>query len=629
MVSLEDSMPSSRIRFALSCVFLLALSGPLACSDSLSTTTTDDGKEARSGGSETEGRTEFLLVPAESTRKKVSRGQTSPLKIYLYNKTSGRRASVGEIVSFEVVDGGESAGMLASNRTETDDEGAASVRFRAEDRTGRARIRVDHAGADPLTMTLRVVQRPRGTLKVDVVNTADFVVDLSDVAVRLYHQPDLDCKNFEPLQRRQPAPLTERSKAKPGTTATFRNQRADRDYTVTAVARGERGQLAAGACQSSISLERDAITEEELGLNLVPLRPEGRYELQTEWDFSRVLAKSGAIGKNLDRILDIFNNPGRALYDEMMNFVQNYVNNILGRALEWFLDRTGIDSRIQNAINRAIQDNSVLCKIREAGRDLRDTVANLHVRSELTIGRVQSNYQFQGRDNWLGVTLYWRGQCQDAYEQACSGRDRNEADERQKPCAAIRLTADSQGKLGKLGVVSSKWKGRITAYNTLRIDQHPLPLRYGRLIRYVLNQVILPELTNGQANSLTGAFSHWLGCADLAKTITGGSNQLCALGNACIDASRVERFCKSSVGSLFGSANLIVGSLEYDTDIYVGGEADLVETTSDGRVDYIENGVYRGYLSVSGDPDQIFKGRSDVRATWRGERVSTSSSGAK
>ncbi len=623
-------MTAPRTSVILCIAMLVGWSAITACGDSISETAVDDGNQAReSSGERSQRRADFLLVPADSRKQQISREGTSSVEVLLYDQRTGQPADAGEIISFEIVEGQDTVGTLTSNRAETDDEGAASVGFRARGRTGVAKVRVHHSGADPLTLTLRTVERARGTLNVDVVNTGDFVVSLSDITVRLYQKSRMTCDDFAPLNTRQPSAFAQRVKAKPGTTADFGSLRADKTFTVTAVARGERGQLAAGGCQGDVSVEEGSMTEETLLLELISLRPEGRYELTTEWDLSRALDDSGAIGKNLSRIFDIFNDPGQALYDGMMNLVKDYVNSILGRALDWFLKRTGLDTRIQDAINSTIQNNEVLCKLREAGRDLRDTVSNLHVQSELTIGQVQSNYEFQGRDNWLGVTLYWRGQCQDAYEEACSGsEDRNDIDDRQRRCAAIRLTADSDGKLGELGVVSSQWTGRITAYNKLRIGQHPLPLRYGRLVKYVFNQVILPELTNGNASSLTGAFSHWLGCEDLARSITGGQSKVCALGNnACLEASRIEQFCSSSIGSLFGAANLVIGGLEYDTDIYVGGEADLVEVTSDGRIDYMENGIYRGYLSVSGEPDQIIKGRSNIRATWRGERVSSPSSG--
>ena len=153
----------------------------------------------------------------------------------------------------------------------------------------------------------------------------------------------------------------------------------------------------------------------------------------------------------------------------------------------------------------------------------------------------------------------------------------------------------------------------------MQIQRHPLPLRYGRLIEFIMSQVILPEMTDGNAHSLVDAFSYWLGCGSLAKDITGSDGKQCALGQ-CITKNDIEGFCKSAIGTVFGAADLAISNLEYDTGIYVGGEATLVETTSDSKVDYIEEGSYDGYIEVNDEKGS--QGRTNVTGDWTGERVS-------
>src|SRR5699024_6926330 len=138
-------------------------------------------------------------------------------------------------------------------------------------------------------------------------------------------------------------------------------------------------------------------------------------------------------------------------------------------------------------------------------------IANLEVHSELTIGKMSSNYEFRGTDNWLGITLYWRWNC-----------DANSPPD----CGAIELRADANGEIGSLGVLSSAWIGRIVAYNQLQIDRHPITLEYGRLIMYILNDVILPKLTDGNAHSMSEAFSYWV-CNGIGTAITGSDGEIC------------------------------------------------------------------------------------------------------
>ncbi|MFB6262204.1 MAG: hypothetical protein ABEL76_01075, partial [Bradymonadaceae bacterium] len=455
------------------------------------------------------------------------------------------------------------------------------------------------------------------------------VMPLTDVQVRAYPTDQFECDNFQPLADDQPDTGDHETAPSAGKTVSFSDLDARKSYTVTAVARGNRGQIAGGGCDQKIDVPDGSVATKELLLHLVPLQPAGQYSVTSHWDFSKAVSKSGAVGKNVVRILDIFKNPGDAIYREVINLVENFVSGLAGKTIDWVLDKTGLDQRFKDMINRAVQQNDALCRIREVGRDLRDVLANLTVHSELTIGQLRSNYEFQGRNNWVGITLYWRGMCKNGYEDACSGkRDRNDPKDRKKACAAIQLKADANGKIGSLGVLSSKWTGRVTAYNQLQIDKHPLPLKYGKFVEYVLNQIILPELTNGNAHSLSGAFSYWVGCGSLASSVTGSDGKVCAPQpvKQCLTDNDVKNFCKSAISTLFGAADLVIGELEYETGIEVGGEATLVETTSDGRVDYLEDGTYSGHVDVQGKGKKTSGGQSNISATWKGQRMSSGTS---
>jgi hypothetical protein len=176
---------------------------------------------------------------------------------------------------------------------------------------------------------------------------------------------------------------------------------------------------------------------------------------------------------------------------------------------------------------------------------------------------------------------------------------------------------DANGELGSLGIVSSDWTGRVVAYDQLQIDQHSLSLRYGRLIIYLLNDVLLPALTDGNAHSLSEAFAYWIGCSSLATSITGSDGEVCALG-ACITDAQIESFCVSSVQTLFGFADLMIRGLEFDLSMHLGGEGRLIEEDSDGFVDQIEEGIYSGYVqSADGGMSS-----SAFSADWTATRVS-------
>ena len=165
--------------------------------------------------------------------------------------------------------------------------------------------------------------------------------------------------------------------------------------------------------------------------------------------------------------------------------------------------------------------------MRDAGRDIRDVIANLEVTSQLTIGKLSSSYEFNGIDNWLGMTLYWRWNC-----DASGGPPDCQGDR-----AARRWASD----VADLGILSSQWTGRVVAYDQLQIDQHPLTLRYGRMIIYLLNDVILPELTDGNAHSMSEAFAYWIGCDNLAESLTGSDREVGVPVGVCAVRRRHRR----------------------------------------------------------------------------------------
>ena len=584
----------TRIGAWLVALALVALAGA-GCGDSeVSTTAALDAREdadIRPNANDV-----YFMVPAGTEAVEANVTDTLPLKIFLYNKKTGLAAAAQDI-HFEITSALEGTTLSAKN-ARTDDQGAAAVDLRSGAQEGVVKVVADHPSANGVEFTVTVRPLATGSLEVKLEHGAPSLMPLDRVEVRVYRNTEFTCTEFRPLFA-QPDPLTMQEAATLMDRPRFETLSANTRYTITARARGPQGQLAAAACEEDVSLEESGSRTVQLVLQMIPLNPVGRYLMTSNWDFTDALSESGAVGATVVRVLNVFEDPGKALYDEAMGLLKNFIG-IAGWAIDQFLNLTGIDDMLKNGINRFVEDNQVLRKVRDAGRDLRTVVADLEVESNLTIGKINSSYEFRGSDNWLGVNLYWRWDC-----PAGAPAD----------CGKIQIVADSGGGLGALGILSSEWSGRVVAYDKLQIDQHPLTLRYGRLIRYVLNDVILPRLTGGMAHSLSQAFAHWIGCGRLATSITGSDGKICAARN-CLEASRIEGFCSSAINTIFGFADLLVGNLEFDIGLKLGGEGKLLEETSDGLVDRIVDGTYNGFLT-SGENGQS----SPFEATWEAVKI--------
>jgi hypothetical protein len=578
------------------------------------------GGTASTGSGDGPAAGKYVLVPATSASLTVPSEANKDLPVFLYNKSSGDAVS-GERVDYELVSA-PSSHAIGTLSVSTDDNGHASTTFYPGGVAGEAVVEVSHPKATTLKFQITVTPEPTGHLAVTPISAGVSVETLSDVTLRMYSSDDQTCEGFSPLNA-QPDPVRRGFRESTGEALVFREIAADKTVTVTARARGERGQLAGAGCKDGIDIVADQTTRKELVLNLIPLQPEGRYQVTSRWDFSEALKQSGSVGSTVVNVLEGFQDPGQAIYNQVIGLVENTVGGLISEGLESFLNATGLDDQFKSLINNTIQNNEALCKVREAGRDLRRAIKQLEVDSELVIGQLGAKYTFRGRDNWLGIQMYWRGMCDDAYESACGEDTGDDPPETMPPCAAIELTAADNGEIADLGVISSKWDGRVASYNELRIQRHEIPLNYGRLVKFILNQVVIPELTDGAANSLSGAFAHWIGCESLGDDITGSDDKVGAFG-AEVSASQISNFCESAVNTVFGFAELAIGNLEYETGIRVGGTATLVETTSDGEVDYLEDGSYTGYIRTDGGDGSMSSQRSNLSATWEGERVSSS-----
>ena len=523
----------------------------------------------------------YFMVPAgESTIWGEVTGEVE-VKVFVYDRFSGEPAA-GQEVTFEVMGTQANPPHLQARAAVTDEAGAAKVRAYFGVDAGSWTVRADHAYANAVNFTLESTPVETGALRVRVENSAPTIMRLGNIDVKVYREDVLNCDYFSPYGQNGVTPLTEGNVSFAGESIDFEGLGTRNRYVVTAVARGERGQIAAGGCVNALSVSADTTSEVELLLQLVPLNPVGRYDVVSFWDFTEAIADSGAAGAVIVRVLNVFENPGQAIYDEIISLIANLVGGIISAAIDTFLDLTNLDQAFQNMIDSFIEDNAVLRQIRDAGRDLRDVVANLQVHSELSIGKLDSNYTFSGQDNWIGLTLYWRWDC---------------AENAPADCGAIELVPEADGQFAELGLLSSNWTGQVVAYDQLQINRHPVSLRYGRLIIYVLNDVILPRLTDGNATSMSEAFAYWIGCDDLANSII-PNGEVCA-ADYCLQATTVANFCDSAVSTIFSFADMMVRGLEFDMGLQLGGSGRLIEEDSDGLVDRIEEGLFDGFVQAS------------------------------
>lgn len=544
----------------------------------------------------------YLMVPTAGTDIAGEVTGDVELGVMLYDRSSGEPVENAP-VQFDVSDEEDEDPLsLTAGQVYSDEQGVAAVEAFLGTQEGTWEVEATNSSSNSVTFEVQILPAETGDLEVELVHPAPGIMDLSDIDLRVYRASHFDCNWFEPLLTQDEETVADAYTPFVGDSVTVENLSVNNAYVVTAIARGEQGQIAAGGCMSSVIVQADQTTDREMILQLIPLNPAGTYDVLSHWDFTDALADAGPAGSVIVTVLDIFENPGQGIYDEIINLVGELVGGLISATIDQFLSMTGLDTQLQNAINNFIDDSDGLSAVRDAGQELRQVVANLEVHSELSIGKMAQDFEFRGQDNWLGLTLYWSGLCED-----------NDPD---PDCDAIELKAEQDGEFADLGVLSSSWTGRVAAFDQLQIDQHAVSLRYGRLIRFILNDVMLPAVTDGNANSMSEAFSYWFGCDSIVGTIISG-DEVCAF-DYCLEADTVEDFCETAVSTVFSFADILIDSLEYDMGLRLGGEGRLIEETSDGLVDRIEDGVFEGYID-DGDGSGT---TSSFSATFEAQRAS-------
>ena len=172
-------------------------------------------------------------------------------------------------------------------------------------------------------------------------------------------------------------------------------------------------------------------------------------------------------------------------------------------------------------------------------------------------------------------------------------------------CGRTEISHDS---LLELQLVSGDWEGVLMGYDKLNIMNHGVDLRYGKLINYLINNVLLPAIAGGATN-FHAALEYWFNCQGFAQWLSGIS-----LFGYSIGYDSAYSVCSGAIGllgRLIGFGTAMLSLQEFSSVMFLNGEVKLVENTGDFMVDALEGGTWAGTLNFG---DSV----SPVRGLWSG-----------
>jgi len=508
----------------------------------------------------------------------VTQNQSIRVKVIDY-RASG--PAVDATVRFALV-AGDGDASLSSLQAFTDAAGVAEVTFRggtAADALYALEVRTD--GASPAQLELFVADAPRGDLQVALHYEGPIAV--KNVHLRLV-PGSFTCSQFHPAYPPLDV-LGERTLLGVGQgEVMWQHLPAGQRFTVVATAESQRGSLAAAGCLDGIVILGEQTNTVTLTMYLLTLNPAGVYDSASVFDFTGAIP--GQLGELVTEISTLFSSPGTFLINQVKKLAAIYVGELITNAIFGLFENT-----VANVIDNWMFNNSPqwVQDILTIGQDLFQVVNRLEMLAELHISKLGSDHHIQGRLYWNGIVLTWRYGCP---AQGSAGYD--------PECGRhVFGLADFQNTQFPMDIVEGRFTGMIQDFDQLDIDNHTIKISYGKLIIFVLNEMILPALT-GQ-HTLLGAILSFVNCSAIAHAIGGFST----LG---ISVQDVENFCVSAVTIIVTPVEMVLGALAIDSQLRMSGHATLVDDSQNLLVDRIEDGAFLGHFESDGQAGPPFTG---------------------
>lgn len=535
----------------------------------------------------------YIMIIDGDAEVDVALGGTIDLRVLLFD-TYGDPVE-GLQVEFEIEDGPPGAGArLSARRAVTDRDGAASVVFSAGETLGDYGVRVRGPTRRPAVFQVRVVDLPTGTLRVTF--EADGLVALGQVEVYLI--PDIGwCEDpyylappMEPTETHVLEWIHDDLEIGPVLAGTR--------FAIVARARTEdTGVLAAGGCVGDLRIRPDERLDVEVVLNTLPLNPAGVYTVDNNFDFTDAIP--GTLGDVIRGLVQFFGDQHheREIATLIFDQVERLARDAAGAigALVVDLVRGWVEDDLNRIINEWI-DRDAPDWVRDfftIGSDLISIVSSTEVISQIRLNKPRRDGTFIGSQNWIGMAFYWRLECQGNPDPEC-GR--------------FPFTMDDLADGGSgINLVFGQFEGRVHSYDQGAIYSHTLDLQYGRLILFVLNNLVLPNIADGARNIRDGLLN-LANCPAFADGLTGGRDHLRLGGINIVSRDTLEGWCTGIMGVVGDTAESILGRLRIDTRMTLEGDLTFVEETDDLRVDHMIDGRWRGVIRTAEDEGPPFEG---------------------
>lgn len=519
---------------------------------------------------------EIVLMLNTAVPQVINPSGQLPVYAKVIDYTHGVPAD-GVAVLWEVIENqgleGPGNGALDSMNTFTDQKGLTGNLFHANKSPAvDYKIRVSCEAAEPVEFIVAVTDNPKGGLKIKMLY--DNQLTLGQVTVRVMPMP-FTCASFKPVYPSEGFIASKSTILED--TPEFAPLPADKKYGVYIIAKDTDNHLAAAGCADALLIIDKQTTEVTVSLQTLPLMASGPYDMINHFDFTGAIP--GQLGQILDTAVQIFYDPGAFVVAQVKNLVKQVLPSIIVEAAFGLFE---------DALAKVVTDwllnssPSWLQDFFQMGQDVLQIVKKLEMLGILKIYKVTNDFFIKGDISFTGLNLYWK--------LGCDKKNPNYADCGKIPLDAAKAITDPNFPLD---FFSGTLTGTVSGQKKLTIDSSTIKLNYGKLILFVLTQVVLKKIT-GESTFLA-AMEKLVNCTGIAKGI-GGS----ILGKLGLSESTVKGFCSSTLGLLVLPLEQYLGGLNLDSNLALTGSCMMQDTNDDLKVDKMVDGIWAGSIIVSG-----------------------------
>lgn len=540
-------------------------------------------------GDAAEQRYEIILLHDTSTPLNTMVGETVPIRAKVIDYEHGKPA-VDFPVAFRILLSTptctvESACARFTNKVVMTNSDGLAVSNLQVGITGETLYDISVTGEGAIGDAMQVYTKnpPVGNLRVQL--KYDGSVPLKNINIRLANKY-YSCGSYNPVYPWTQGVVGQKTVSSIASTPLFEGLPVAASYVLFATAQGPSGHLTASGCVDAIHVlptDESQYTEVTFNIYLETLQPAGTYAATNRFDFTGAIP--GKVGEIVGMVVDVFTNPGKIILQLVKEAVSQFVSPWLTDALFGLFQ-----DQLASLVTNFLLNLDFLNGFFTVGGDLIQIVNNLEMKSNLNISKISSDYYLQGLQEWLGIVLYWRTGCPAEGQPGFY------------ECAAHEFSLeDLKDTAVPIDLVTGKFTGSVASFDQLIIDTHMIDLNYGKLVLFVLNEMILPKIS--KYHSIKDLLFSLINCEAIGNNWIGDVLDLLHLGK-----DKLIEFCNTAEKWVISPIEGWISGLSAPTKIQLRGKCTMLDENDDFYVDKLTKGQWWGTIEMNGETAKEFEG---------------------